>query len=205
MQRELLTRGVIAGVLIAIVFVGILSLPNMQQNQPITDNYDGHTMRVELYIYKNNQLVYYDPDDPAVKNFALFIAEIIAGSVTSGFVSTDGGTFGYIDGSNYDGYVFVSYDSAYSYNYALTNLPANYESGTISEGGVSFDDNEKSITLSASINIQNGGNITGVGIYTYLDVGTYNKYFLLFYDDLTQPMQVSPGDVITVVYKIVVP
>ncbi len=72
------------------------------------------------------------------------------------------------------------------------------------------DTTEKSLTLSASINVNGNYTVYGVGLYTkskvYNTAGNYVvTSFLLFYDHLSSPFNVTQGDVVTVVYKIVAP
>lgn len=187
--------------LLIIPLIAISFLAGYYHGRPdyILGDYDGNALRVELYLYRNGELVYYDPDDPATKWFLMNIVEFMAGDINSGMRNTNGGTYDYFVQVNKPGYVFVSYDTNYNYTYTMYALPASYESGQISSGGISYDDAGKAVTLSASINIQVGGNITGVGLY-----GGYGPT-LFFYDPLPTPLSVSPGDVVTVVYKIVVP
>ena len=87
----------------------------------------------------------------------------------------------------------------------MSALPASYAAAQISSGGVTYDDASKSVTFSASINIAQNATIYGTGLYTqlYTPTGAFN--FLLFYDPLSTPINVTTGDVVTVVYKIVVP
>ena len=202
-KRKLL----MAPLLVIVALAGFTAGHYMQNTVTDAGNQLEHAMRVELYVYKNGELVYYDPDDPATKQFTMLLAEIIAGDVVSGFTDTSGVARTYIGNSNRPGYVFVSYDPTYTYSYGMSSLPSSYEEGQISSGAITFNDAEKSVTLSASINIQIGGNITGVGLYSdiYADGNTYVRSFLLFYDPLDQPISVQSGDVITIVYKIVVP
>ncbi|MEB3861466.1 MAG: hypothetical protein GSR84_04510 [Desulfurococcales archaeon] len=162
-------------------------------------DYQGQGIRIELYLYKNSKLVYIDYDDPATKWFLMNIVEFMAGDINGGMTSTSGTSYDYPVQNNRPGYVFVSYDTNYNYTYSMYALPSSYEAGQISSGGLTYDDTSKAVTLSASINIQVGGNITGVGLY-----GGYGPT-LFFYDPLPTPLSVSPGDVVTVVYKIVVP
>jgi len=70
---------------------------------------------------------------------------------------------------------------------------------------VLINDANKSVTFSASININQTNTIYGVGMYTQLHTPTGDFNFLLFYDPLSSPITVHSGDVITIVYKIVVP
>ncbi len=169
---------------------------------------EGQGIRVELYLYRNGELVYYDPDDPATKQFTQLIAELIAGDQVSGILTVDGISTSNIAQSSRPGYVFISYDNV-NYTYTMNTLPANIEIGQIGSGAVTFDDNQKSVTLSAVINIQLGGNITAVGLYTKLSMYTgssaADRNILLFYDPLPTPINVQAGDVVTVVYRIVVP
>ncbi len=213
MTRGRLLSAALIAVIAALGAVGGYYLGLGQASQPgyHTAPYDGHAMRVELYVYRNGELVYYDPDDPAVNNMLYLLAEIIAGNVVSGFKSVDGLVANRIANSNYAGTVFLNYDSSYTYSASMTGLPALYDSGTISSGGVTFDENTRSVLLSASVNVQQNATVYGVGIYTTLQVGTsgsnyvYNKNFLLFYDQLEMPFNVTSGDVVTVVYKFTFP
>lgn len=178
-----------------------------------TTNYNDHAIRIELYIYKNNQLIYYDPNDPAVNNLLGLIAELVAGNVLNqnNNIAKDSGGSGlnYIDNTDRAGLMFLNFDSGYTYSKNLYLLPQDIETGYISGGGVSFDENSKTVTLSASINIQSNATIYGVGLYTILQtnngIALSNRNYLLFYDPLSTPINVTAGDVITVVYKISAP
>jgi hypothetical protein len=201
-RRRVLLAGIVAALAAPSLAGGYLLGQNA--GGPDTNGLE-HAMRVSVYIYKNGELVYYDPDDPATKQLTQLIAELIAGNIVGGIHCIGGGTMDKIYSSNHPGYVFVSYDNT-PYSYTMYNLPNNYESASISTGGVTFNDSEKSVTFSASINIQTGGNITAVGLYTELRPDAYTDcLILLFYDVLSAPIQVQAGDVVTVVYKIVAP
>ena len=233
MQRELLTRGVIAGVLIAIVFVGILSLPNMQQNQPITDNYDGHTMRVELYIYKNNQLVYYDPDDPAVNNLAYLLAELLDYDGTydpptpqrmdgtaswnpaavcgaSNYPIVRGGT-SYGNAETTRAFVVAGQDQLFSrQDYTLSNVLAM---SFLDEFIINSTGTEITLTLGGSITYPSSATsnytVSAVGLgVTSCDPGNSidaSASWLIFKDVLSTPVTLQPGDTIHVRYVIHLP
>ncbi len=194
--------------LLAIALLTIVAISGFLAGQQTASNNSlENAMHVELYIYKNNQLIYYDPDDPATKQLAMLIAEIIAGDINAGIADTAGNVNNdKITDTNKPGYVFVNYDSTYTYSYTLANLPSAYDYGQISTGGLSYDDASKSITLSATVNVNQTGTIYGVGLYTSLfsyENGLQN--YLLFYDELSTPINVTAGDVVTITYKIVLP
>ena len=196
-------RKLLAIALLAIVGLsGFLAGHQYANNSQALDN----AMHVELYLYKNGQLVYYDPDDPATYQFTALIAEFIAGDLVTVGKDTGGSSYAGISDTGQPGYVFVSYSQSYTYNYNMYGLPASYDSGQISTGGVSFDNTTKSVTFSATVNIQQNATIYGVGLYTALKNGNGAIVdFVLFYDPLSNPITVHSGDVVTVVYKITVP
>ena len=229
MQRDILTRGIIAGVLIAIVFVGILYLPNMQQNQPI----DGHTMRVELYVYKNGELVYYDPDDPAVNNLAYLLAELLDydgaynapkgqrmdGSNTWGTIGVCGTSSKpiLIDGTNYAyaestrGFIIAGQDELFSrQDYTLSDILAK---SFLDEFIINSTGTEITLTLGGSITYPSDATsnytVTAVGLgITACDPGTSISNaasWLLFKDVLNIPVTLQPGDTIHVRYVIHLP
>ena len=204
MDRRVLAPALIISLVIASFLAGWhLGQPNYMLGE-----YEGRGIQVQLEVYKNGELVFIDYDDPATKQFTQLIAELIAGDQVSGILTIDGISTSNIGQSSRPGYVFISYDNV-NYTYTMNTLPANIETGQIGSGAVTFDDNQKSVTLSAVINIQLGGNITAVGLYTKLSMYTgssaADRNILLFYDPLPTPVSVQAGDVVTIVYKIVVP
>ena len=199
MRRGLLGISGAALLITAMLLLG-LGLPSNSSGN------DG--LHVELYVYKNGVLVYHDNDDPATKQLAGILVEIITGSGT--FKSTDGMDFVKIADTNKPGYMFVSFDPSYTYTYGMNALPSSYASAQIVGNNVVFDDVNKAIQLAASITVSQNATIYGVGLYTTLGVVTagnalYTKNVLLFYDPLDEPISVNQNDVVTVVYKIVLP
>ncbi len=173
------------------------------QLAPAPEGQYEHAMRVELYVYKNGELVYYDPDDPALYGFSKLLAELISGDVVGNLPNIEASPRNDIIGTGYPGYVFVAFDNT-PYNYGMYQMPTDYAEGRIAS--VAFLNETKAVQFSASITINEAKNITGVGIYTeYIAGGGVTRHTLLFYDPLETPIQVNAGDVIAVVYRIVVP
>ncbi len=190
-------RLAISVIIMLVVASGVFTFYNTNTNA-------GNKLQVQLFIYKNNKLVYYDEDDPATKQFLLLIGEIIAGDLISGFTDTNGAKHVYIDGSNQPAYVFVT-DQPQAYVFTMNALPSNHVDGKITQYYVDYE--EKSISFAGSIIINQNTTIRGVGIYSLMKVDGQQtpQQFLLFYDPLQQQINVTAGDVITVVYKISVP
>lgn len=186
-------------------------LAGYQAGAPDLGGYEGQGIRVELYVYKNGELVYYDPDDPATENLGYIIAELIAPTQGWGIKSTDGLTYNFIDtGYNVerDGAIVVSNYTSTSFDRAMYALQSVVYTATPSVS-VAYDNNGVYVTISASFTADKSINVTWVGLYANWDSssssGGVDKYFMLFADPVNPPVQLNSGDTITIIYKIILP
>ena len=164
-----------------------------------------HAMRVEVYVYKNGELVYHDPDDPATDNFINIIYSIASGPQT--MTKTDGTTFSGVDTLRYGSRVAVSNGAITAFTREMYALP-----GTVwySASPLTIQKNSNELIMSGTVTVDTATNITWVGLEFLTDPGTTvdtttGYWILVFADPLDQPIHVQQGDVITVVYKIVFP
>lgn len=179
-------------IIVALLFIGVGASYKTGYNG-VDERYPG-TLHIETYIYKNGRLVLYDPDDPPVKQFLVHIARGLAGSV--------------LFESRYDlyGTIFITNDNI-QYSYTLSAIPANRWEAQITQ--VNYIDQNHAVEVSATITYDGSSpiNITAYGLYINLHdkYGTTIYTDLVFYDVLDTPIQLNPGDSVTIVYKVSVP
>ncbi|BBC20959.1 hypothetical protein [Aeropyrum globular virus 1] len=213
-RRGLLAIPMLTLVLLAGFLGGYHLAP--QQDIEVTLQQGPRALQAELYIYKNGELIHYDPDDPSTQNFVVAVASLLAGdliyydtnNIYPDMVDITGAKIDRIDGTFYPAYIFINYDSAYTYNYTMYLLPGAYDFAEVGTGGLQFDSSTKSFILSASIVATQSGTVYGVGVYSRLSINSSNatKDALMLYDDLgANAFAVNANDVVTVVYKITLP
>ncbi|MCE4619001.1 MAG: hypothetical protein F7C37_06125 [Desulfurococcales archaeon] len=173
---------------------------------------DRGSFHVELYVYKNNQLMYHDPDDPAVQNLlAIFEAMLDNDNDDQdNIIQMNGQTFDLQSSTTYwkdfgRAVVLVSNSTA-AFSRTMYSLGGN----TLWAFGSAAFDGNNAVLVHGSIQVTADMNITWVGlaIHLYYDSDTApgaHPNALLFADKLDSPIAVHNGDVVTIVYKIVVP
>ena len=175
-----------------------------QNSNIVTGNYEDHAMRIEIYIYKNGELVYYDPDDPAVTNFLLWLANEMGVDTT--MTTRSGGAYNPdLPYGDFKNVLAAVADGTGPFARNMYTLPGNNYYTSVAADAITISDNY--IQFSASININANTTITWVGLYGDIDNPTNwdGDEILIFADPLDNPFNVTSGDVITVVYKLVVP
>jgi len=91
-----LGKKLLAPLLVALVAAtGFLAGYQIGQPDYVIGEYDGNAMRVEVYLYKNGELVYYDPDDPATTNFLALLEAVLEGTndAEDNVIRMDGTTY----------------------------------------------------------------------------------------------------------------
>jgi len=189
-------------IIILVALSGFLAGYNLGQPDYIVGPHNGNAMRVEVWIYRNGELVYYDPDDPAVNNAVYFLAALFMANPPD--VTALGGAVIDPEANDYyqfgePGFILVSNDTS-TFSRSMTTFQY-YEMATFTDDAVALGANY--IQISGSLTVAADMNITYVGLGTYVRPTVYP--ILLFADQLSQPIQVAAGDVVTVVYKIVLP
>ena len=195
--------------IIIVVGVGLVA----QGPWATRENSEYNGIRVELYVFRNGELVYHDPDDPAVENLGRIIAELVAPTQGWSIKASDGTLYNFIDTAEYadrDGIIIISDDIQSTFNRTMYAVPEGTQTYSATPSvSVTYDENGVYVTISASFTVSSPMNITWTGLYaswdTSLTSGGADKYFLLFADKIDPPVQVNPSDTITVVYKIVLP
>ena len=197
--------------LLVIPLLAIIAISGFLAGQQLSttpSNSLENAMHVELYIYKNGKLIYYDPDDPAVVGLLSVLAEVIASDVAPAIVADGGATFSKFATGDPDvpGYVFLS-EANITFDRNMTNLPANRIDVPISGAQIV---NLDTLSLTATWTANTTVTIYGVGIYAGLDeydaaTTLLQRNVVLFYDPLAQPITLNPNDVITITYKIIAP
>lgn len=185
-------RLIIALIVMALLFIGT----STSYYTSVNERYPG-TLRIETYIYKNGKLVYYDPDDPPVRQFMVFLSHGLVGTTADN---------SYVDFLGH-GVIFITSDNI-EYSYSLSTIPANRWEAQVSQ--LVYRDQEHAVVVSATIIYDGGGpvNITAYGLYTHYKSASFSYSYsdkLVFYDVLQQPLQVNNGDAVTVVYKVSIP
>lgn len=201
------------GILILVGISGFLAGTHYGQTVNMASSYQ-HVMRVELYLYKNGKLVYYDPDDPTLKNFLGFLEAVTDNdnNVDDDVTRIDGTLLDLESAStglnNFGrAVVMVSDGTGVSFSRTMYNLPGNVYKAIAS----STIQNDNTLIISGTVTVSNNASITWVGLGTYMagaedTITPDNTYVvLLFADQLSTPISVGAGDVVTVVYKIVFP
>ena len=195
------------GIVLAAIIIALVAFSIVNTSYP-GDREDG--VRVQVYVYKNGRLVYYDPNDPATDNFLKLLYWLFATG------SDDNSKLVVWNGNNYDpesstiyqrdtgkGILGISSDNiAFSRD---LNKFANYlwTSGLT----ISVDYNRMTITISGTINVNSNYTVNFVYLGTLIkEGGSYDSTMvLLFADKLSSPIQLNAGDSVTVVYKITLP
>ena len=174
--------------------------------------YEGRGIQVQLEVYKNGKLVYVDHDDPATKNFLLLFGSwlfVVTEGANGNVVKEDGTTTNLnlvYDMSTLGSVVVEVSDGAGNFSRTMYVLPGNVYRALVSDSNVVVGDNF--IQVSGSITMTTSTNITWVGLSWVITSEANpqpNNMVLIFADELSTPIQVNANDVITVVYKIVVP
>lgn len=179
---------------------GYLLLSTPQGGMESMDQASPDGIQIALYIYKNGELVYYDPNDPPTKNFMIYIANVLAGKDLAGNgVDINGNQKAVYDVTGY-GYIFAS-ASTTSYLYTMYSLPDSRWEAQIQSGDVVFLDANKTLVIAGNVIFDTNTTIQSVGLYSSLYYGT----FLMLYDVLSSPVQVNTGDALTIVYRITAP
>ena len=163
-----------------------------------------NTMHVELYLYKNGKLVYYDPDDPTTANMLNIFVEMAKNA--GQFTARDGSTFNGID-TQLTGSMVCASNGTATFTRNMHVLPGT-EWCSSTPLTVTINGNE--LIMSGTVNIASTTNITWVGLYLKTDSypasnGFTGRWFLLAADPIDQPIHVNSGDVISIVYKFVFP
>ncbi len=199
-------RLLLAPVLLLVALAGFTAGLHTQNSTDAAGQLE-HAMHVELMVYRNGELVYYDPDDPATIGFLQVLAEVIASDIAPAISASGGATLTKFATGDpvYPGKMFVTTTNT-AYSRDMVDLPTNRIDASISEAKII----NNSVIFTASFTVDSNITIYGVGMYASLDSITGStsgsRYdVLLFYDPLAQSLSVASGDVITVVYKIVVP
>jgi len=205
-RRVLLAVPVLAAVLAAIVGGYMLGATQNQQ-APQPDN----AMHIELYVYKNGRLAYYDPDDPVTTNFLHLLEAILDND------NDEYDTVTFMDGSKLDledaantqlyevgGAGVVLSNAAVTFDRSMTQMP-----GEIAVIQVHADVVGSALQFTGTWTSNMTTNITSIGLVWMLDdhksVNDPSNTALILVDTLQQPLTVNNGDVVTVVYKIVFP
>ena len=176
-------------------------------------DYEGNVLRVELYVYRNGELIYYDPDDPATNNFLALLEALLDNDddADDNVVARDGLTDNLEAWAVYmrdlgRAIVMVSNGTA-TFSRTMSDLP-----GTIWLNWATATIQNNELVISGTITIDASTNITYVGLAMWhagtedtATLGQASNEILLFADELSSPISVKAGDVVTVVYKIVVP
>ena len=168
--------------------------------------------RIELLIFKNDNLIYYDRDDPATYNFALFLATFLAEEESQ----WEGRDIVAIDGSILDEYFYavsvksgtinphiIISDTNTTITRSTYNLPGNVIHLNTSVSVID-DGTNLIVAVSASYTYTVASTLAVVGLEAYFDVGFY-KEVLFFADDVNPDIAVNANDTVTVVYRIILP
>lgn len=175
---------------------------------------DNHGITVKLEVYKNGKLVYVDNDDPSLKNFLGLLETLMDNDLDNDnqVIARDGLTDDLENWGIYlrdMGRAFVEIsDGVATFSRTMYDLPGNiaqaWASATIQ--------NDNELIITGSITVPNNMSITWVGLgirhtggEDTATLNTPNGELLLFADQLSTPISANAGDVVTVVYKIVLP
>ena len=168
-----------------------------------SDEIETHEVGVEVYIYRNGELVYRKIGDPVTLNFVhLFTIMAGAGGV---IINEEGETWtGYETFDDKGSKVCISNGTG-SFGRNMNILPGTQlcSSSPISVNVVE-NDNRLELIFSGTVNVDRDMNITWIGLYLKLAKNSCkSKFFLVLADQVD--MQVQAGDTITIVYKLVFP
>ncbi len=205
----LMVLAVLAGLLTGHSVAPLLApQPTLQPAAP-NDN----AIRVELKIYKNGELVYYDPDDPATANFLRVISMFF--KIIPYYVQLRNGTWFAFESSS----VFLSSfgktiiavsDGSSPFSRTMIDLPWTKKIyAYVDDAQITLDSIETILTIIGTISINTVMNITYTGLFIEYAEGdpytTSGDEILVFADPLSKPIQANVGDLIIVVYRIVAP
>jgi len=203
-----------------VILVGLAMGLAYWQAQPAQQ---AQAVRVSLYIYKNGELTYYDPDDPATENLAKMLLLMLDDSYSATFKPVD------MNGQSYSGYyenyddlkgviVFGNDPTASRGSYTLSQvyymtLPDEYDYISNQTGVYIIVGGTWTVPATATQNYTlatvalGTGNVEGSpgdGTGRASDPGKGGT-ILLFIDQLSQPIEVHPGDTVHVRYVISFP
>ena len=209
----------IAAVSVAGAYWAALARPGTSLEAPRAP---GGGLHAELYVYKNGELVYYDPDDPATDNLAYVMLALLDNSYDGPkkAVALDGTTHWW-DEFVEDFYGVVLFGQLASFSRSLHNLDTVYAKSIVDEVNSYVDSEGYHIVVGASWTVPTtaGQNYTITGVALAISAawdennqhgqptspGSDSQIAILFADVLSQPVTLQPGDTIHVRYVITLP